>query len=1011
MKIAIVHLSDLHISDKKAIRMENVTALVNTLQIFYPFSGVILSFSGDIAAHGYATEYTLASKFIGAICKSVIERYSISENNIKVLVSPGNHDMNRNVSNQIKRAQVQDWYYKKQIEEHTMFEIERMKDFYSFAHKQKCFFAYDPTPFTRKVLPFTGDDNSKIYIEANLFNTALFSGDDDDGVHYMPHDVFNQFAKESKAHFSISIMHHSPDWFWPEQKVQLQKLIYSRSQLVLYGHEHYETSQEIALTNKMPSVIQCGGAWWENSFENSSFYGGVIDSITGMYCQFEFVWNEEKAYYQQSNKFEQILAKKSMGKGLLTPSPEYIQAMVSDEKHIVCSDITKYFVFPQLDSDTPLDDYTGDTEIKSMVALQEYIERYPQIMILGENGAGKTTLAKMLFLQLISKYTVLLCGTNEVSGKIQKNIIKDTFCSIYSNDDFPYFEQQSPNTKVIIIDDSHLIKPEHLSKLLNGLGNVFGHIILLSEKNLTFEIRERISEELEMENGIRQLSIERFYADKRRQLIRSIIDVYDSEKTHNVDQLESQIENSIGLQDLAYKTDPDFIVKFASYFCAHEKDIPYDNKNVFSKVFEASIEVAITPYLRKETIGQIKTALGELAYYIHFNHAYPVSESVIDSVVQTYAEKYDEPLSSRRFLEVVVAARLVVRCDDSLLYRFKNRDQLAYFVAEAVMRRFNENDEDAEAKLREIVELSCFSINPTILKFIAYTTGNIRIVKLLLEQAVGYVQDWPAYDIDNQQFTYLSNAPEFTQKKISSDAKEKEISAKANREKKILAEADKVETVDIYDYNVEDLEQLNNQLIRAFLQMNTISSCLVTFSHIMPAETKRELISALYSMPNQMFYKWASEIDQTVDEIIRDFQNPENLPESCQKEDIVKIRAALQKVSINLLLNLYYAVSLNGVATSTIENLSRDRHIVNINHELERLMFWECADNWDDFIVRAEKLYNQTKSNMVKTMIGAMVYHLLVWSPTLPADRRDHLIDTFKFASKRKAILAQNALH
>ncbi len=41
MNIVIIHLSDLHISSKEAIHMEKVTAIVNSLNMFDPFDGII----------------------------------------------------------------------------------------------------------------------------------------------------------------------------------------------------------------------------------------------------------------------------------------------------------------------------------------------------------------------------------------------------------------------------------------------------------------------------------------------------------------------------------------------------------------------------------------------------------------------------------------------------------------------------------------------------------------------------------------------------------------------------------------------------------------------------------------------------------------------------------------------------------------------------------------------------------------------------------------------------------
>lgn len=61
MKIGLIHLSDFHILDHTVIHMEKVAALLKSLQVLHPLDGIIIAFSGDIAAHGQRNEYKLQS--------------------------------------------------------------------------------------------------------------------------------------------------------------------------------------------------------------------------------------------------------------------------------------------------------------------------------------------------------------------------------------------------------------------------------------------------------------------------------------------------------------------------------------------------------------------------------------------------------------------------------------------------------------------------------------------------------------------------------------------------------------------------------------------------------------------------------------------------------------------------------------------------------------------------------------------------------------------------------------
>lgn len=1014
MRIGIIHLSDLHISSKAAIHHEKISALINSLQLLQPFEGVIIAFSGDVASKGKSNEYLLANRFIGSLTAELQAKYNIDPTNIKIILTPGNHDMDREISPQVGREKVELWYKKKEITDHISDELNRMQAFYDFADHQKCFFANDVFPFTKKVLPFISSAEEKFFVEVNIFNSALFSSNEDNGIHFIPNSVFQYYDMWSPAQLSISIMHHSPDWFWPEQKVKLQEKLYSRSNLVFYGHEHYESAQRVIYNNGTLSFIQAGGAWWdqERGFEDSSYYAGVFDFVTRRYLQYNFVWNEIEKFYEHRDYIEEMLPNKQASSAQLTPTSAYINDILSGGDHSVCSDFSKYFVFPTLQLEEAGDYDVTDT-VETEEKLLEIIESHSQIMILGGANSGKTTLLKRLFLRLSQKYTVLLCGTPEIAGKKKENIIHETFQEIYGVDQAKYrlFEQQEKKHKIILIDDSNEIKPEHLNKLLAGLQDRFEHIVITSLKDdATFDVREQICSMLELEHGICQLNISKFYATKRRELIEKLVILFNDNPRMHIETLVSRIDNALSMQNLSFKLDPDFIVKFTSYYCSHISELQTENVNVFSKVFEASIELSIMPHLRRETVGQIKTALSEIAYYIHFQKCHPISETQIDTVVRAYAKKYEEEIAPARVLEIAVSANLLKKSREDLKYRFRNKDYLAYFAAMAVSRHFNEGDATAEADLTYIIDYSCFSINSTVLKYIAYTTENIRIIELLLDQAINFVKDWTPHDIDNLQLEYLKNIAESRPAKIKGDEQKKAISAAADREKELdKKDTDTIEAIDIYDYDEASVVKLSNQLIRATLQMNVIASALPVFSHIMLGHVKRKLIAALYDMPNRIFYHWASDIDEHLEGLMDEFmQDKSNLTDTAKQEERHKIKSALQRLSTNLLLNLYYTVARNSATPTTISNLTRPDYATNTNNLLERMMFFEEVDDWHSFKKEAEKLFAKSDSSMVRNMILAMVYHLLVWSPSLPVDQRHHLMDCFKFKKDSKNILIQN---
>lgn len=1015
MKICILHLSDLHISSKEAICQQNISALVSSLYVLETFDGIILAISGDIAGHGYANEYKFANRMIGSICSGIQKKYNINAANTKVLAVPGNHDMDKNISPLAERTDVENWYKEGIVDNHVEDELDRMRNFYSFAGNHLCFLQRDMPLFTQRVLSFHDSKGTPYYIEANLFNSALFSGKNDNGLHYITPIIFDKYDHRTLGQLVITIMHHSPDWFILKQKHKLNDAILSKSDLVFYGHEHYEASERVIRNEGNIAVVQAGGSWWEKDFSNSAYYAGTFDTATRQYRQYMFKWNEDKMFYEHSNEIAETLQNRYVGTAKFTPCAQFLDAVLSEDNQGICDDFSKYFVFPTLYLEES-GEYDLTQKIESEDDLVEAIIKTPQIIISGRSNSGKTTLLRKLFLILSKKYTVLFCGIPEISGKMRDNIIRENFREIYGKDQglFSQFEQQDRKEKVILIDDSHLIKPDHLKKLLNGLSEKFSHIVIVSEQEAVLDVHDQVRATLGIDCKLCRMSISKFYANRRYELIKNVVAVLISDEQINQDELVFKIDHALSIQTLSFKLDPDFIVKFAAYYCAHSNELQGEKINVFSKVFEASIELSIRPYLNEdETIGQIKTALSEVAYYIHVNHNsshYPIAEAEIESVVRNYVETYDEPLTPARFLLIVTSANLLTKNPSDLRYRFRNKDYLAYFAASGISRHYNEEDIIAKNALLYSIENSCFSINSTILKYIAYSTENIKIIKLLIDQAVSYVGDWEEFSFSAEQFDFLRSIPAPIPKAIGNGERKKELDAASKREQELdkqlsegneYRDSDVIETISIYDYDEEAVLELGNRLLRALLQMNVVSSSLPVFSHLMTGEVKRDLITALYSMPQKVFYQWASFIDNDLNSIIDEEMERGELLKSERDESIKKARNLVQRISINFLLSLYYTVACNAAEPSTMANLTKDAYVGDdISKKLERIMFYEEVDDWSSFIREVEEIKDSVKNPMVQHMICAMVQHMLIWSPKLPYGQRDHLIDIFKFEKK-----------
>ena len=1002
MRISFLHLSDFHLNDSKGVHPAKIQAIVDSLGVYTPIEGIVIVLSGDIAATGQANQYKIVATFLKRLIPEIRRKYSISEKNTKILIVPGNHDIDWGRSTRLDSSKIRS-FDEKERALHLQQELKSMKNYFSFSDRNGCFFPYwMHIPFgqlvTRKILHF---DNG-YRIEANLLNTAPFSCDSDDGLHYLPEDAIHSFTTESNADFSLVVMHHSPDWFEFSQKKELENTLSKRCSLAFYGHEHFPGTQNVLYDNGNRIVKQAGGAWWQSSVPTlSDYYAALFDTESRKYFLSKFSWNADRSAFVATMKQEHILMQKSLCGTGLTYQEKYIATVMADSKSTIAQSVSDYFVFPTLRLNASKE-YSRGKAIDKMEDFIAFIKENRYVAVMGGSNSGKTTLLKMTFKELQTQYVVLYCGTDDITGRSQENILKELVTDTYGADSYSLFQAIPSDKKVIIIDDLHRISPKHLNKFLRGIEDIFGTIVVASEETSQFDIVQMVKDNIKASKEFKKASISRLYAEKRLALIQKIVLIKTDNDELKAAGIARTLEQCLNSYKLAFRTDIDFVVQFVDYYCAHLGELDKSDATVFSKVFEASIERSIAPHLvgRKENSNDIIVALSEIAHYIHFNKEYPINAEHIHEVIAAYCEYYDNRyLTAERFIEIGVNSGLLSRTSNGYEYRFASKNHLAYFVAKALNRRFHDTGDTTD--LESIVRQSCFSINGDILLFMTYISDNVNIPRLLLEQAVSYVSGWTEFDLSDIGIKYLQSMPAKSLGSPKEDEKEEEIHNQAIEEE----ERDTIiETLDIYDYDETKIDELNNQLIRAFLQLKIIARNFSAFISILPGPVKKDYVSAMYQLPNKIFSQWAESIDNSLDYLVEEViawqEEPDFEGKKLSREDILRF---FQEVSLNMLLNLYYVASSHGANDNTVDYLAQQNYISpSLNYRIERLMFWEKVDDYQAVIKEAEELCSLQGDGMAKNMTLAILRHMLVHSDKI-IDRERRRISSKYFSPRTQA--------
>lgn len=1004
MKIAFLHISDLHIKDKLSVTPLRVQALISTLNGVGHFDGIVIVISGDIAARGGQNEYKIASDFLGSLISGIKSSFSLNEKDIKLLIVPGNHDIcyptgQRPTSEAVRKA------FDSDKDEYLKEETSNMVHFLSFADSNKCFFKETTIPngelYTRKILHFS----TGYRIEANLINTAPFSCAHDDGLHYIPDGVVNNLSNPSSANISIIVMHHSPDWFNFSQRKNLQKVISQRCSIAFFGHEHMAGSQQVIPEGVEGTVYQGGGAWWqEDTPDKCEYYVSILDSISNEYEVLKFLWNGTGFYSLPTGSYA-ITHKPLNGVSLLC-SKEYLTHISEDPKHAVTNDIADYYVFLKLRINDPKK-ILEEKSIGSLDSLISYISDKHYVAVIGGTNSGKTTLLRILFRALYENHTVLYCGTDDITGRNSEKIIKELVETTYGEQSYSAFKAIPSCNKIMLIDDLHRIAPRHINKFLNEIKQQFGTIVFATDNMDRFDIIQELRNSIQTEEEFHKLYLTRLYAAKRYELISKIVKKKNNSDVTSCDTLARTLEQCLNTYRLSFNTDIDFVVQFTDYYCSHFSELDGSDKAVFSKVFEASIERAISEKLinRKENAGDIIVALSEVAYYVHFHMEYPVSRESIIKTIKHYDEYYDNKyLLPDRFIEIAVGSGLLITSPAGDAYRFKSKDHLAYFVAKALNRKYHDDNDDSF--LRQIVTQSCFGINGDILLFLTYIGDNVAIVRLLLAQECELVKDWPEFNISKISAKYLETTCTAELDAPTSDKRNKNLENRSAAEE-IISEEEAIQTIDIYDYDISRVDELGNQIIRAFLGLRTLARGFSSFFSILPAHDKKKVASELYKLPNKIFGRLSEEVDLHAKELVDDLFSQQST-ENGEPQSKGELLQTLQMMSIQSLLSLYSTVTQHGVNQSTIDYLaSQDFLDGSATYQTERIFFYDKVDDWANVIQNVEELYKKNDSGVLRTLCLICLHHTLVYSKGISNSERRRVVSTYFPKATTKLLISR----
>lgn len=1005
MKILILHIGDLHFRSAEDIRKECVSEIGAALSStsIGSVDRILLLVTGDIAFCGMQEQYAAFKKFKTMLIRSLGKNVTSTHKWVDIFMVPGNHDID------YSGIAGRDHLYYENLLRNPVIDGDEMSAraaYFAYSHTYHSIDSARPM-ICRRVHYFDG-----FKIEVNMLNSTFFSlkSNNDQGLHYFTDDVISKLLAPTGADMAITLMHHSHQWFNENCKIDLEKALLEKNTLIFYGHEHHLANQTITYNGKSPAKILCGGCLCDKgNWSDSEFFACVYDTDRCELNHYGFKWDDSVGIYHKAQVDQCTLPPKRSTNLPIDYDQKYVSGVMKDSFFRIAESIEPYFVFPGLTNTAPTTDTEGvPADIFTLDQFFEKLEDKHRIEISGGDSSGKSTILKMIFKHFLTRKYVLLCRVDDISSKNRRRIIKTLFETTYGESPLEYekFLRLDKSEKVILIDDIHLIHPQHVSDFLTGIEDEFGYIIYTTSNTIKLDIEERIKAAIAQDSytSYRVLPLN---LKKRQELVEKII-LLKSPKISDYDRatLLNSLVGILKLQRRYIPLTPQVVIYFTDYYISHQLDAAQGDAGIFGKVFEASITNAIAPYASGcLTVDKVFAILGKIAFYIHENKRYPISHAEIVQVVNQYCEDYGTAVSSHEFIRIILDAHILRSYDESELYKFGNNNYLAYFVASEI---YNNNDEDA---VRKCLEYACFGINSSILMFVTYLAESKRFIDAFLQALDKVTESWAEFSFDMKEISHLNNMVLDGNELLPPSDEDIALDRAADEEKdRLEIENATVDIINIYDYNEDDVVKLENQLSCAISLLTLVSRCLPNFEHKLRRQEKETLIRALYQIPNKIFYAWASEVEKCQDMLLRLIREIETDEFTRRKYTGDQAKTILQNNSLSLLLELYYVVANSAYRENTYEYLiGTASSLIDFDaetHSLEQLAVLDKAKNFSAFITLARKLKDSTRNSAAQLATLRMAHHFLIKGIQNPK-QADRIKSEFFPGAKKPALVYQ----
>lgn len=1000
MKVAIIHLSDIHFSVNKQSEIQSrLRKLQKAINCIEDIKYCILAITGDISSSGKQAEYSLFKISLN----NFVSDLEGMGNKVFCVCVPGNHDVNH--TDEKKPLELQKVYRDNDYQKEISSQLKLLRNYNKFAEEYGC--EFKDCQLVKSIIVNIED----LKLELLLINNAVFSQKDQNykGLLFLSDTDIDYINENKEADFAICLMHHNTDYFSDAVKHKAKNLILRKSSIMLLGHEHDEEVLETISDNSHTEIRMCSAFFDDEQNSSASVY--VVDTKKQTIKDYNFTWDKSgQGFFNKDEKKAKTIKLKRFEDSFLSYNKDYIERVRENHKYKELGGIDDYYVFPRLIEENHSGDEKYSNEIKSLEDFYSVLQKNKRIEIVGNSSNGKTSLLQFLLLdrekRAFGKYPLLLTA-DDFSFSTPETIIQNKLKNTFDNDSktsLMYYLQMNEDDKILLIDDYDLIDETILEQFLVKYGSCFKyHVYSVHNSILDFSqvLKERIINE-----EMKFYRITPFLSDKREDLVSKVVSIRYPGK----ESLIESITNAFSTKRSILSATPSFIIMFCNFYCGNYGVSTIDS-NIYSKVFESSI----IETLKKDETSKLNTdkmmiVLQKIAFFVHSNNRNYLTEEEIISIIEQYEKDYLTSIDTSVFIGIINSAQIIVQ--DGMGFRFCDENVLAYFVAKEIC-----SYDDVSIKNSLIVEVmknACYSINTSVLLFIIHIQQDTVLLTTLIDESSKYIDSWQEFSFEDskKQVNSPTSNNEFVLSYDESKHDEvlnREKEERLNKEREIEESENKNRNRDFYDFKDSNTDSAMNKLLRVCNLMYILSKCLPIFEHRILGPVKNKLTDLIYSLPNKIFNVWTTMFEASKAAIIESLRKTwiEYRSDSIAfPED--QFEYLLWWESLSLLISLYD--NSCGVATSE----ATKEFLINYNRQtnngitltIQKLLISTQRASSPKFFLDNAKELIEIKDEPANTVIRRIVLHGIIHITNVDKKKLQSLATSY-FGKKDSQIMKE----